>query len=229
MICARVLLLFQAASGGGGGATNNADGFAELVSATEWVVAQPARECRGNFFTASDVVEANGLIPLSSSSSSSSSPSVDGTTSSQRSVFLPSTHASTPRGTALPGGVGDRFPGRMPPEVSDFVSLPTHNDGSSVSSGSSGSLKGKTVFVTGGSRGIGLSIAKRASADGANVVLAAKTDQPHPKLPGTIHTAAAECMAGGAAGALALKLDIQDDDGIQVGWLVGWLVGRFVR
>jgi len=49
-------------------------------------------------------------------------------------------------------------------------------------------LSGKTLFVTGGSRGIGLAIAKRAAADGANVVLAAKTSDPNPKLPGTIHT-----------------------------------------
>ena len=48
------------------------------------------------------------------------------------------------------------------------------------------SLAGKTLFVTGGSRGIGLAIAKTAAADGANVVIAAKTDKPHPKLPGTI-------------------------------------------
>ena len=54
------------------------------------------------------------------------------------------------------------------------------------------SLKGKTLFISGGSRGIGLAIALRAARDGANVVIAAKTDVPHPKLKGTIHTAAAE-------------------------------------
>ena len=71
-------------------------------------------------------------------------------------------------------------------------------------------LKGKTLFITGASRGIGLAIGKRAAADGANVVIAAKTDQPHPKLPGTIHTAAAEIEAAGGK-ALALVTDIRDD------------------
>jgi len=54
------------------------------------------------------------------------------------------------------------------------------------------SLKGQTLFITGGSRGIGLAIAVRAARDGANVVIAAKTSDPHPKLPGTIHSAVAE-------------------------------------
>ncbi|MDJ0812978.1 MAG: NAD(P)-dependent oxidoreductase [Woeseiaceae bacterium] len=75
------------------------------------------------------------------------------------------------------------------------------------------SLAGKTLFVTGGSRGIGLAIAKRAAADGANVAIAAKTDKPHPKLPGTIHTAAEEIeQAGGKA--LPLMCDIRDDDAV---------------
>ena len=75
------------------------------------------------------------------------------------------------------------------------------------------SLAGKTLFVTGGSRGIGLAIAKRAAADGANVVIAAKTDQPNPKLPGTIHTAAEEIeQAGGQA--LPVVCDIRDDDAV---------------
>ena len=75
------------------------------------------------------------------------------------------------------------------------------------------SLGGKTLFVTGGSRGIGLAIAKKAAADGANIVIAAKTDEPHPKLPGTIHTAAAEIeQAGGKA--LPLVCDIRDDDAV---------------
>ena len=61
-------------------------------------------------------------------------------------------------------------------------------------------LNGRTMFISGGSRGIGLAIAKRAAADGANVALMAKTDQPHPKLEGTVHTAAAEIEeAGGTA------------------------------
>ena len=72
------------------------------------------------------------------------------------------------------------------------------------------SLKGKTLFVTGASRGIGLAIALRAARDGANVVIAAKTDQPHPKLPGTIHTAAAEIEAAGGR-ALPLVVDVRDE------------------
>ena len=54
------------------------------------------------------------------------------------------------------------------------------------------SLKGKTLFITGASRGIGLAIALKAARDGANVAVAAKTETPHPKLPGTIHSAAEE-------------------------------------
>ena len=54
------------------------------------------------------------------------------------------------------------------------------------------SLQGKTLFISGASRGIGLAIAKRAAQDGANVAIAAKTAEPHPKLPGTIYTAAKE-------------------------------------
>ena len=58
-------------------------------------------------------------------------------------------------------------------------------------------LKGKTLFITGASRGIGKAIALRAARDGANIVIAAKTDTPHPKLAGTIHTAAEEMTAAG--------------------------------
>ena len=61
----------------------------------------------------------------------------------------------------------------------------------------SGSLAGCTLFITGASRGIGKAIGVRAARDGANVVVAAKSDRPHPKLPGTIHTAAAEMEAAG--------------------------------
>jgi citronellol/citronellal dehydrogenase len=75
-------------------------------------------------------------------------------------------------------------------------------------------LAGKTLFVTGGSRGIGLAIAKRAAADGANIIIAAKTDQPHPKLPGTIHTAAAEIEEAGGK-ALPLVCDIRDDAAVE--------------
>jgi len=72
------------------------------------------------------------------------------------------------------------------------------------------SLNGKTLFITGASRGIGKAIALRAAADGANIVIAAKTDQPNPKLPGTIHSAAAEIEAAGGK-ALALMVDIRDE------------------
>ena len=72
------------------------------------------------------------------------------------------------------------------------------------------SLFGKTILVTGSSRGIGLAIAKRASRDGANVIICAKTTEPHPKLPGTIYTAADECIAAGG-NAIAIKLDVMDD------------------
>lgn len=71
-------------------------------------------------------------------------------------------------------------------------------------------LKGRTLFITGGSRGIGLAIALRAARDGANIAIAAKTAEPHPKLPGTIHTAAAEIeRAGGKA--LPLLVDVRDE------------------
>ncbi len=72
------------------------------------------------------------------------------------------------------------------------------------------SLKGKTLFITGASRGIGLAIALRAARDGANIVIAAKTAEANPKLPGTIHSAAAEIEAAGGH-ALALQTDIRDE------------------
>ena len=75
-------------------------------------------------------------------------------------------------------------------------------------------LKGKTVFISGGSRGIGLAIAKRAAADGANIVIAAKTSTPHAKLPGTIHTAAEEIGAAGGQ-ALAIQVDIRQEDQVE--------------
>jgi citronellol/citronellal dehydrogenase len=72
------------------------------------------------------------------------------------------------------------------------------------------SLKGKTLFISGGSRGIGLAIALRAARDGANVTIAAKTAEPHPKLPGTIFSAAAEIEAAGGK-ALAMLCDIREE------------------
>jgi citronellol/citronellal dehydrogenase len=75
-------------------------------------------------------------------------------------------------------------------------------------------LKGKTVFVTGASRGIGRAIALRAAADGANVVIAAKTAEPHPRLEGTIFTVAAEVeQAGGKS--LPIQLDIRDETAVE--------------
>jgi len=72
-------------------------------------------------------------------------------------------------------------------------------------------LAGRSVLISGGSRGIGLEIALRAARDGANVALIAKTDQPHPKLEGTIHTAAAAVEEAGG-GALAIVGDVRDDE-----------------
>ena len=72
------------------------------------------------------------------------------------------------------------------------------------------SLKGKTLFIPGGSRGIGLAIGLRAAADGANVIIAAKTAEPNPRLPGTIHTAAREIAAAGGQ-CLPVQCDIRDE------------------
>lgn len=77
-----------------------------------------------------------------------------------------------------------------------------------------GALHGRTIFMSGGSRGIGLAIAKAAAAQGANVAVAAKTAEPHPKLPGTIHTAAAEIEAAGGR-ALPLVCDIRDETAVR--------------
>jgi len=75
-------------------------------------------------------------------------------------------------------------------------------------------LEGKTLFITGGSRGIGLAIAVRAARDGANVAIAAKTTDPNPKLPGTIHSAAAEIEAAGGK-ALPIPCDIRDEAAVR--------------
>jgi citronellol/citronellal dehydrogenase len=86
------------------------------------------------------------------------------------------------------------------------------------------SLKGKTLFITGASRGIGLAIALRAARDGANVTIAAKTAEPHPKLQGTIYTAADEIRAAGGK-ALPLICDIRDE--AQVVDAIGKTVAEF--
>jgi citronellol/citronellal dehydrogenase len=87
-----------------------------------------------------------------------------------------------------------------------------------------GEMNGRTVFMSGGSRGIGLAIAKRLASEGANVAFVAKTDQPHPKLPGTIHTAAEEIEAAGGA-ALPILGDVRDE--AQVAAAVEQAVERF--
>jgi len=76
------------------------------------------------------------------------------------------------------------------------------------------SLRGKTLFITGASRGIGRAIALRAAADGANVTIAAKTAKPHPKLPGTVFTVAKEVEEAGGK-ALPLAVDIRDEDAVR--------------
>src|SRR5437870_5230759 len=85
-------------------------------------------------------------------------------------------------------------------------------------------LRGKTLFITGASRGIGKAIGLRAARDGANIVIAAKTIEPHPKLPGTIYTAAAETEAAGGK-ALACAVDIRFED--QIRQAVAKTVERF--
>lgn len=86
------------------------------------------------------------------------------------------------------------------------------------------SLKDRTLFITGASRGIGLAIALRAARDGANVVIAAKSSVPNPKLPGTIHSAAEAVEAAGGR-ALAVKCDIREEDQVQAA--VDAAVARF--
>lgn len=86
------------------------------------------------------------------------------------------------------------------------------------------SLHGKTLFITGASRGIGLAIGLRAARDGANIVIAAKTSQPHPKLPGTIHSAAEQIEAAGGR-ALPIVVDVRDETSVRAA--VDAAVNRF--
>ena len=91
-------------------------------------------------------------------------------------------------------------------------------------------LGGKTLFITGASRGIGKAIALRAATDGANVAIAAKTTQPHATLPGTIHTAAKEVEdAGGKALALAVDIRFEDQIGAAVERTVATFGGVDIR
>lgn len=77
-----------------------------------------------------------------------------------------------------------------------------------------GDLKGKTMFISGASRGIGLAIAMRAAKDGANVAIAAKTVKAHPKLEGTIYTAAEEIRKAGGK-CLPIQCDIRDEESVK--------------
>ena len=76
------------------------------------------------------------------------------------------------------------------------------------------SLKDKVMFMSGGSRGIGLAMAKKAAQDGAKIIVAAKTAEPHPKLPGTIYTAAEEIIEAGGD-ALPVICDIRNEDNVR--------------
>ena len=93
-----------------------------------------------------------------------------------------------------------------------------------MNSNSQGPLKGRTLFITGASRGIGLAIALRAARDGANIAIAAKSTEPHPRLPGTIFTAAGEIEAAGGR-ALPLVVDVREED--QVAAAVAKTVATF--
>jgi citronellol/citronellal dehydrogenase len=85
-------------------------------------------------------------------------------------------------------------------------------------------LRGKTLFITGASRGIGLAIALRAARDGANIVIAAKTAEPHASLPGTIHSAAEQVQAAGGQ-ALPVQVDVRDEASVLAA--VAQAVARF--
>jgi len=96
------------------------------------------------------------------------------------------------------------------------VPMTSSNDASARAASpyrATGTLKGRTLLMSGGSRGIGLAIALRAASDGANIVLMAKTGEPHPKLEGTVYTAAAQLEAAGGQ-ALALVGDVRNDEDV---------------
>eukprot|EP00940_MAST-03C_sp_MAST-3C-sp2_P001468 g1468.t1 len=165
-----------------------------MSDAAHWILTQDDPEVTGKCFVDEDVVTDANKIGLSASELSkySHDPSC--------SALMPDFYVGSP----------SEFEAFMSRKSPPKDSPPPSNDAKTDST----SLEGKTVFVTGGSRGIGLAIAKRAARDGANVVLAAKTVEPHPKLPGTIFTAADECEKLGGK-ALPIQLNVQDDDAIQ--------------
>src|SRR5216110_647289 len=102
-------------------------------------------------------------------------------------------------------------PPRVPPRVGP---LPHRRLVQSLHGSSALSLKQKTLFITGASRGIGLAIAVRAARDGANIAVAAKTTQAHPKLSGTIYSAA-ELIDASGGHALALAVDVRDEEQVK--------------
>jgi citronellol/citronellal dehydrogenase len=113
--------------------------------------------------------------------------------------------------SATAAAVGTAFPGTLPRLLSGKPGLKLgHTCSTRRQEGRQMSLKGKTLFISGASRGIGLAIALRAARDGANVALIAKTAEPHPKLEGTVYTAAAQIEAAGGR-ALPVAGDIRDE------------------
>src|SRR4051794_39054951 len=102
----------------------------------------------------------------------------------------------------------------MAPDRRRLTSRPIWTTLSGRPPGGAMTMRGKTVFISGASRGIGLGTAGRPAGDGANIVLAAKTAEPHPKLPGTIFSAAEEVVAAGGH-ALPVVCDIRDEQQVK--------------
>lgn len=111
-----------------------------------------------------------------------------------------------------------------PPHSSDDSTPDTEGQQESSATSQHHTLRDRTIFITGGSRGIGKAIALRAARDGANIVFAAKTSEPHPKLEGTIHSAAQEVEAAGGK-ALPIQCDVRDEQ--QVASAVAQAVEHF--
>jgi len=100
------------------------------------------------------------------------------------------------------------------PEAVDFAADVDNAALADDDRGDAMALQGRTVFISGASRGIGLAIARRLALDGANIILAAKTAEPHPKLPGTVFSAAKDVVAVGGK-ALPVVCDIRDEAQVQ--------------